>query len=543
MKDSHDGEGVWWPFGWRTPAELGKRLLMWLLTMLTILFFYGLGKLELWSTPRLLPLTAWDEAIPFIPWTVWLYGTVTWALLLAWLQVPDRRAAGRLFLTLSLSIVACGAVFVIFPTTFPRDLYPLPALDTATLREFAELREADSPSNCLPSLHVALAWGLALSWASFLKWRWARALPLIWAAVVSVCTLTTKQHYLIDVPAGAAVALVSWLLAWRGAGWGRSALRARPPRLLVERPDFVTRVARLREKVERHQWDLEEVAWPEGPLPPLDPSLVRLINEIIYIEEIAGLNFRILAQASEQEDLRVLYTAFADEEQRHARGLRRVLSLHGASLRAPGLGNTLVLDEFDALDATYDADVYLVAVANPVFETFLDAGTVPFLRSHPALKSDWFEDFVRRVCRDEAAHLALNWTVIREAGERHKGWRGLRLLLNPSIYKGILAVPFMSLDVYSLAHQMGYQFRTLLPSFKKLWRLHKRYPELAHFPLWWVFRVFVVCGAIATWVTDQLQRFGVLFIRFWTTFTRVTDFFARVGYGNRLLRKRRLPSV
>ncbi|MEO1268672.1 MAG: hypothetical protein AAFX99_11280, partial [Myxococcota bacterium] len=222
-------------------------------------------------------------------------------------------------------------------------------------------------------------------------------------------------------------------------------------------------------------------------------------------------------------------------------GLRRMLSLYGASLRPPGLGNTLVLDEFDALDHRYDSDVYLVAVANPVFETFLDAGTIPFLRKHPALKSPWFDDFAKRVSRDESSHLALNWTVIREAARRDRGLRGLRLLLNPSIYKGMIAVPFMSLDVYALAHQMGYRFSTLLPSFNKLWRLHERYPELAHFPLWWVFRLFVVCGAIATRATDLLQRTGLLFIRFWTTLTRLTDALARLAFGNKLLRKRGLP--
>jgi hypothetical protein len=233
---------------------------------------------------------------------------------------------------------------------------------------------------------------------------------------------------------------------------------------------------------------------------------------------------------------------FAAEERRHADGLRQLLALHGAPLRAPGLGNTLVMREFAVLDPRVDADVYLIAVATPVFETMLDAGTVPFLRDHPALESPWFGDFIRRLTRDEAAHMAVNWAVIREAGERFAGRAGLRLLLNPTIARGMIAVPFMSLDVYSLAHRLGYRFDTLLPSFRRLWRRHRRHVELARFPLWWVFRVFVLCGALATVICHVLARMHLIFIRFWTTFTRLTDGVARALWGTRLLAELGLPA-
>jgi len=531
----------------KAPAHYLKRLALWVLCGVVIIFWYGLGKLELLSTPQALPLTSLDRSIPFIPWTVWLYGTITWAGLLAWLQVPDRKNMVRLFAVVCICSMVCSLFFVVWPTTFPRHLYPLPDLalsqfDAATLAELTDLRDSDSPTNCAPSLHVALAWGGALTWVGWLKKRWMMALPICWALVVSACTLTTKQHYVVDVPAGLLVGLLAW--------WGARQLVstrtglpvwARPARLQPQTPEVKARVAKLRNKVEGHQWNLDEIDWPQGPLPPLDPSLVRLINELIYVEEIAGLNFELLAKGSQDDDLISLYTIFADEEQRHAEGLRRVLSLHGAPLRQPGLGNTLVLDEFDALDAQNDADVYLVAVANPVFETMLDAGTVPFLRTHPALKSEWFDELVRRLTRDEAAHLMLNWIVIREAAVRDRGWRGLRLLFNPSIYRGMMAIPFMSLDVYALAHRMGYDFQTLLPAFGKLWRLHRKYTELAGYPLWWVFRLFVVCGVVATLIADFLHRWGLIFIRFWTTFTHVTDRLAWVVFGKRLLRKRGLP--
>ncbi|MCA9625078.1 MAG: phosphatase PAP2 family protein [Myxococcales bacterium] len=525
----------------RTPADWAKRIAMWLFSLAFLLFWYGLGKLELWRPATLLPLTAIDRAIPFLPWTVWLYGTFTWASLLAWLDTPDRRSMARLFATIAFASILCGLAFIAYPTTFPRELWPLPNDLGPSMRELAELRNADSPSNCTPSLHVALCFGLAATWSSWIERRALRPLPILWAVVVSACTLTTKQHYLIDVPSGLAVGLIAHYLAIRLVSEAGRGHLADVPALRAQAPDVQAQVQKLRRKVEGHQWALDGLDWPEGPLPPLDPTLVRLINELIYIEEIAGMNFRLLARASVDDDLVYLYDKFAEEERRHADGLRRLLELHGAELRGPGLGNTLVLDEFDALDVDSDADMYLVAVANPVFETMLDAGTVPFLRSHPALQSAWFEDFVQRVTRDEAAHMLLNWIIIRQAARRDRGLKGLRLLLNPSVYRGMVAVPFMSLDVYSLAHRMGYRFETLIPAFKKLWKLHRRYPELARYPLWWVFRLFVLCGLVATWVTLFLQRTGLLFIRFWCMFTQVTDALAWLAFGRGLLRKRGLP--
>jgi len=527
-----------------SPIEIVKRLCLWVVGIIVIVFFYGLGKIELFGAPSELPLTAMDRAVPFVPWTVWLYGTITWTSLVAWLSVPTRADAARLMTAIGVASAACAVVFIVWPTTFPRGLYPLPeGLGARTLAELVELRDDDSPSNCFPSLHVALVWAIGLTWIGWIRRRWLRALPLLWAVVVSVTTVTTKQHYVVDVPAGFLVGALAFVAA-RKLIPGRTAtpvwMRVHKG-LALHWEVHVERIARLRASVEAHQWALDDIAWPKAPMPPLDPMLVRLLNEQIYVEEIAGLNFAILADAAGQEDMRRLYELFALEERRHADGIRRVLELHGAPLRPPGLGNSLVLDEFDALDADSIGDIYLIATATPVFETMLDAGTVPFLRDHPALESEWFSDFVKRVTRDEAAHMAVNWMIIREAGERFAWWRGLRLLLNPSLLRGVLAVPFMSLDVYSLAHRLGYRFESLLPSFGKLWRLHRRYTELRKFPLWWVFRLFVASGAVATIVTAGLVRAGLLFARFWTTFTSFTDVFARFIFGRHLLRKRGLP--
>ncbi len=519
-----------------SPFDLLKRLLMWIVTLAICISGYGLAKLEPFAAPRLLPMTALDAAIPLLPWTVWAYGTITWASLLCWLSVPNQQQARRLFGSLVLACMVCWIFFLFWPTTFPRGDWPLPEVDSATIREFADLRDADSPTNCFPSMHVAMASSIALTWMGFIRTRWLRPLPLLWAAVVSVTTLTTKQHYAVDVLGGWLAGLAAVMVARRLT----RPLDAAGPPLRLEREIDRRLVARMRARVAAHQWSLDDLPWPEGPLPPLDPLMARLIGHIIYIEEIAGLNFQFQRDASADPDLRALYQHFADEERRHADGLRRVLALHGAALEPPGLGNALVLDQFDTLRPHHPADATLVALSTPVFETFLDAGTIPFLRSHPQLASPAFDAFVERVNTDEAQHIALNWLLSRQAARTTPGWRSLGLLLNPAIFRGMLAVPWMSLDVYAVAHRLGYRFETLLPAFGRLWRLHRRFPELGRYAPWQLFRLFVVCGVVATVTCVVAARLRVLCIGLWVRVSRATDAISWALFGERLLEKRGL---
>jgi membrane-associated phospholipid phosphatase len=97
--------------------------------------------------------------------------------------------------------IVSAFIFVIFPTTYPRELYPLPAdLDLLTYSVFFRLRETDTPANCCPSLHVSSVY---LSSLLFLHDR-KRMFPFFftWGTAIAVSTLTTKQHYFIDVITG-----------------------------------------------------------------------------------------------------------------------------------------------------------------------------------------------------------------------------------------------------------------------------------------------------------------------------------------------------
>lgn len=175
------------------------------------IFYFGAS---FFGTPRaaVLEPTLVDQAMPFIGWTVWVYSSEYVMLPLAFLLIRDGNNAKALTCALSVAIIISSLVFFWFPTIMIR-----PKLLGSDIHEQAMklLHWVDPPTNCFPSLHVSMMILLAVylskeskSWGLF---SWALAV------LVSVSTLTTKQHYFVDVLGGvfvawAAVRVTSWLM-------------------------------------------------------------------------------------------------------------------------------------------------------------------------------------------------------------------------------------------------------------------------------------------------------------------------------------------
>jgi membrane-associated phospholipid phosphatase len=86
------------------------------------------------------------------------------------------------------------------------------------------VRGVDAATSCVPSLHVADS-----MLAAFLMRRERPKLfpwLMTWAVAIAVSTLTTKQHYLVDVLTGIALALVAALTFQRLPRTRRAADRA-----------------------------------------------------------------------------------------------------------------------------------------------------------------------------------------------------------------------------------------------------------------------------------------------------------------------------
>jgi membrane-associated phospholipid phosphatase len=90
---------------------------------------------------------------------------------------------------------------------------------------YALIVGVDRPSNSLPSLHAGLAlYSLLFAWrvgAGELSCRTRLLCGLagaLWGSLILYSTLATKQHWVVDLPAGMLLALAAHALAWRGVG-------------------------------------------------------------------------------------------------------------------------------------------------------------------------------------------------------------------------------------------------------------------------------------------------------------------------------------
>lgn len=196
-------------------ARIGARLRhwWWFKAMGTSLFMYVffLAYLQLLHHPLYpvfeMPLTWVDRQVDFQPWALAVY-----ASLWVYVSLPAAVAPGlkRLF---SLgwhmgSLCAAGLVcYVFWPTAVPPA-----AVDWGLYPGYALLKGIDPGGNACPSLHVATALYAALWLGRELRelrcgpvWHWGNWL---WCGLIVFSTLASKQHVMLDVLAGAALALV-----------------------------------------------------------------------------------------------------------------------------------------------------------------------------------------------------------------------------------------------------------------------------------------------------------------------------------------------
>ena len=174
-------------------------------------FYIFIAEIARYGTPHV-PEIALDRMIPVRPAWSLVYGALY--LFLIALPILVVRQAEHISRTVMayLTVWATAYVFfVVYPTAAPRgDEVAGVGFGAWGLRL---LYGADPPYNCFPSLHVAHSFVSALT-----CWRLHSELgiaSLFVASLVAVSTLFTKQHYVVDVVAGIALAFVAYALFLR----------------------------------------------------------------------------------------------------------------------------------------------------------------------------------------------------------------------------------------------------------------------------------------------------------------------------------------
>ncbi|WP_218110026.1 phosphatase PAP2 family protein [Oligoflexus tunisiensis] len=180
--------------------------------LLTFLLVYGaLGACPL-GQPSYLPLTSVDRAIPLLPWTLLIYASDYPFLLWILLSLKNPEDFSTAYYRIIAGTIMSFSVFLIFPTVYPRPSIPMEPFWSDV---FLYLHFLDQPTNCFPSLHVSIT---LIGAASLHPWkRWVRVSGYLWAIAICLSTLTTKQHYALDVIGGMFVAMASiWLTSRLG---------------------------------------------------------------------------------------------------------------------------------------------------------------------------------------------------------------------------------------------------------------------------------------------------------------------------------------
>lgn len=153
--------------------------------------------------------TRFDAWIPYLDWSAYIYyfGDLymgAWAAIVAVLLPYGFGRAMRAYLGM---VVVGGAVQLLIPASAP-----LPAQPHWLQAHAHELSIAAYA--CLPSMHVALSALPAALSLRVLGSRVARGLSVGAAGLITVSTLTTKEHFFLDAVAGLALAAMAYAY-WR----------------------------------------------------------------------------------------------------------------------------------------------------------------------------------------------------------------------------------------------------------------------------------------------------------------------------------------
>ena len=146
-----------------------------------------------------------DELIPYAPRWVWVYGFLYYPVIFylsILLKSPQQftHVASSYLLLLAFQVV----FFLVFPVRTPKSWRAIVERRTLSERFLAFVQRIDGPCNSFPSMHTSMAMLTALH-----LYDRHGIVSFAFPVVIGLSCLFTKQHYLVDIPAGAAL---GWLV-------------------------------------------------------------------------------------------------------------------------------------------------------------------------------------------------------------------------------------------------------------------------------------------------------------------------------------------
>ena len=181
------------------------------LGILAFMVFYMIPNHVHLFTPSYLPMFGFEKTIPFMGWTVWVYISDYIYIAAAFVLFSDKDNMNKIYYSQLLLLFVSMIIFFVLPTTYPRPTAVEYSGFTGMILNL--LHSSDTPGNACPSIHVAMTF---LAGYGFLKEKkHLFGLFMIWAVLISLSTITVKQHYVLDVLGGFLMSVIFYYIGQR----------------------------------------------------------------------------------------------------------------------------------------------------------------------------------------------------------------------------------------------------------------------------------------------------------------------------------------
>lgn len=154
-----------------------------------------------------------DHSLPVEPVWSFVYLSLFLAALLPAFVVHQQELVRRTVNAYLAVWIVAYVFFVAYPTIGPRPAGHIIG-DEFSAWMLRSIYASDVRYNCFPSLHVAQCFLAALVCAHI--HRGVGIVAGLWAALVGISTLYTKQHYVLDVISGALLAYIAYCVFLHG---------------------------------------------------------------------------------------------------------------------------------------------------------------------------------------------------------------------------------------------------------------------------------------------------------------------------------------
>lgn len=167
--------------------------------------YYFIGLMQ--SPSRMHSLaTFFDGRISIIPSTVFIYLTVYTIFLLSFFTCSENSRSIKILITFISMLILNYLLMYIYPVSMER---VIPEGSTTADMVLRLVQSSDVPHNCFPSSHCSVALLSALIIQEH-KNKSLKIFSWVSAIGISLTTVTTKQHFFLDIIGGWILAIVLW---------------------------------------------------------------------------------------------------------------------------------------------------------------------------------------------------------------------------------------------------------------------------------------------------------------------------------------------